>query len=74
MDRLLAIAMSVMLTSQDRRPRPARGLGHRNGPVLELPRILGADDVSVRVEVSSDLTTWEWEGQKYARVIVTQNQ
>ena len=69
-------------------------------PVLELPRILGADDVSVRVEVSSDLETWqdseaillnqsarngnsiitqwslapELEGQKYARVIVTQNQ
>ena len=69
-------------------------------PVLELPRILGADDVSVRVEVSSDLKTWqdseaillnqsarngnsiitqwslapELEDQKYARVIVTQNQ
>ena len=68
--------------------------------VLEFPQILGADDVSVRVEVSRDLTSWqdseaillnqsarngnsiitqwslapELEDQKYARVIVTQNQ
>ena len=27
--------------------------------VLEFPQILGADDVSVRVEVSRDLTSWQ---------------
>ena len=67
-------------------------------PILEFPRVLGADDVRVRVEVTSDLKTWQdgeatllsqsdrtgnsiltqWslsptlEGQKYARVIVSQ--